>query len=113
MVNIFADVDYKVCLNTEFVRKGLINLDKSGNIKEWKAYSNYCDGSVQIRVKDKKSTEVVNAIIYELQNLKPCPIKKGFSVSQINLVDEGPTMAKILGLNMENVDGRVIEEIFT
>lgn len=189
----FADVDYKICLNTEFAKKGLINLDKSGNIKEWKAYSNYCDGSVQIKIKDKKSTEVVKTIIYELQNLKPSPIKKvytkeeaerekrvigdfdfmieasdgyyfdndwnakevinkivksrlrineydyfvathgydpmrknyrtffaaagpsikkGFSVPEIKLIDEGPTMARILGLNMENVDGRVIREMF-
>lgn len=189
----FADVDYKICLNTEFARKGLINLDENGNVKEWEVYSNYCDGSVQIKVEDKNSYEIVKTILKELGKLNPCPIKKvytkeevekekrvtgdfdfmveasdgyyfdndwnateviekieksqsrideydyyaathgydpmrqdyrtffaaagpsikkGFSLPEINLVDEGPTMAKMLGLNMENVDGRVIEEIF-
>lgn len=189
----FADVDYKICLNTEFARKGLIKLDESGKVTEWKVYSNYCDGSVQIKIKDKNSYEVVKTILKELGELNPCPIKKvytkeevekkkrvtgdfdfmveasdgyyfdndwnatdvinkieksqsrineydyyvathgydpmrhdyrtffaaagpsikkGVSLPEINLVDEGPTMAKILGLNMENVDGRVIEEIF-
>ena len=190
----FADVDYRVCLNTKFVQKGLINLDKNGEVKEWRAYLNYCDGSAQIKVKDKNAFESVKSILMELKNTAPSPIKrvytkqevelekrvtgdfdfmieandgyyfdndwnapeiinrivksksrvneydyyvathgydpmrrnyrtffaaagpsikKGFSLPQINLVDEGPTIARMLGLNMKNVDGRVIEEIFT
>lgn len=190
----FSDVDYRICLNTEFVRRGLITLDENGDIKGWKAYLNYCDGSAQIKVKDRNSSKIVENIFMELKNLKPCPIRKvytkeeverekritgdfdfmieandgyyfdndwkapkvineivksrsrineqdyfvathgydplktnyrtffaasgpsiksGFSLPEIKLVDEGPTMAKMLGLNMENVDGRVIEEIFT
>ncbi len=40
-----------------------------------------------------------------------CGIKKGIAIKKMNLVDEGPTMAKLLGLELKDVDGRVIEEI--
>lgn len=39
-------------------------------------------------------------------------IKKNFNIGPMNLVDEGITFAKILGLDMGNVDGRLLEEIF-
>lgn len=41
-----------------------------------------------------------------------CGIKKGAFIEKMNLIDEGPTMAKLLGLELKDVDGRVIEEIF-
>jgi len=41
-----------------------------------------------------------------------CGIKKGAAIGKMNLIDEGPTMAKLLGLELKNVDGRVVEEIF-
>lgn len=37
-------------------------------------------------------------------------IKKGVFVDQMNLVDEGPTFASILGFEMDNVQGRVMTE---
>ncbi|AKN30236.1 phosphodiesterase [Clostridium carboxidivorans P7] len=40
-----------------------------------------------------------------------CGIKKGAAIEKMNLVDEGPTMAKLLGLELKDVDGRIIEEI--
>ena len=39
-------------------------------------------------------------------------IKKGIVIDEMNLVDEGPTMAKLLGLELENTDGRILEEFF-
>lgn len=39
-------------------------------------------------------------------------IKRNFEIGSMSLVDEAPTMAKILGLIMKDVDGRVLEEIF-
>lgn len=41
-----------------------------------------------------------------------CGIKKGVEIEKMNLIDEGPTMAKLLGLELKNVDGRVVEEFF-
>jgi predicted AlkP superfamily pyrophosphatase or phosphodiesterase len=41
-----------------------------------------------------------------------CGIKAGAVIEKMGLIDEGPTMAKLLGLELKNVDGRVIEEIF-
>jgi len=38
-------------------------------------------------------------------------VKEGAAVEQANLVDEAPTMARMLGLAMPDADGRVIEEI--
>lgn len=38
-------------------------------------------------------------------------IKENVIIPKIKLVDEGPTMAKILGLELKNTDGRVIQEI--
>lgn len=37
-------------------------------------------------------------------------IKSGVVIENMNLVDEGPTMAKLLGFELENIDGEVIEE---
>lgn len=41
-----------------------------------------------------------------------CGIKKGAVIEKMNLIDEGPTMARLLGLELKDVDGRVVEEIF-
>lgn len=41
-----------------------------------------------------------------------CGIKKGAVIEKMNLIDEAPTMAKLLGLELKNVDGRIVEEIF-
>ncbi len=38
-------------------------------------------------------------------------IKKGAAITGCSLVDEGPTFAALLGLNMEKTDGRVLHEI--
>ncbi|HEY5562405.1 MAG TPA: ectonucleotide pyrophosphatase/phosphodiesterase [Clostridiaceae bacterium] len=37
-------------------------------------------------------------------------IKKGVQLEEMNLVDEGPTIGKLLGLDLKDIDGRVIEE---
>jgi predicted AlkP superfamily pyrophosphatase or phosphodiesterase len=41
-----------------------------------------------------------------------CGIKKGAVIEKMDLIDEGPTMAKLLGLELKDVDGRIVEEIF-
>lgn len=190
----FADVNYKICLNVAFRDAGLIKVDSDGKLTDWKAYANYCDGSVQIALKDNKDTETLNKVSDILYKLKSDPdsgikevytkeeaaakrvtgnfvfmceakagyyftndwdlkdvvnkidpsqlsetnesyyvathgydpltdnyrtffmasgagVKKGVVVPSINIVDEGPTMAKLLGLRMNNVDGKVIEDI--
>ena len=38
-------------------------------------------------------------------------IKEGVVLEEINLVDIGPTLGKILGINLQNTDGRVIKDI--
>lgn len=38
-------------------------------------------------------------------------IKKGVVLEEMKLVDEAPTMAKLLGLELQDVDGRILEEI--
>lgn len=43
--------------------------------------------------------------------IKGNKIKKGINIGKMNLVDEGPTFARILGLELKDVDGRVLEEI--
>lgn len=40
-----------------------------------------------------------------------CGIKKNVQVSNISLVDEAPTIAKLLGIELGNTNGRCIEEI--
>lgn len=190
----FADVNYKICLNVAFRNAGLINVDSKGKLTDWKAYANYCDGSVQIVLKNNKDTETMDKVKEILYNLKSDPasgikevytkeeaaakrvtgdfvfmceakpgyyftndwnldevinkidpsqfdeyndtyyvathgfdpltpnyrtffmasgagIKKGFVVPSINIVDEGPTMAQLLGLRMDHTDGKVIEDI--
>lgn len=187
----FSDVNYKICINTAFAKNGLIKLDKKGKIINCKAYSNYCDGSNQVKVMGDRNKDKVlkllmdmkesgkygiKAIYNKTQALKKrvkgnfdfmleaedgyyfdnswdekdivvkikkskarvhefgyyaathgydplkdnyksffaasgCGIKKGFRLESAKLVDEGPTMAAILGLQMKNVDGRVLSDI--
>ncbi|MFL0196580.1 ectonucleotide pyrophosphatase/phosphodiesterase [Clostridium sp. WILCCON 0269] len=38
-------------------------------------------------------------------------IKKGVIIQQMNLVDEAPTIAKLLGLELKNTDGKVLEHL--
>lgn len=38
-------------------------------------------------------------------------IKKNVVIDTMNLVDEGPTMAKLLGIEMKDADGKIIDEI--
>jgi predicted AlkP superfamily pyrophosphatase or phosphodiesterase len=38
-------------------------------------------------------------------------VKQGVVVDEMNLVDEGPTIARLLGVNLPDADGRVLEEI--
>ncbi|MEG0249591.1 MAG: alkaline phosphatase family protein [Peptostreptococcus sp.] len=37
-------------------------------------------------------------------------IKRSISINEMSLIDEGPTFARVMGLDMKNCDGRVIEE---
>lgn len=37
-------------------------------------------------------------------------IKKGAVIEKMSLIDEGPTMARLLGLNMKDADGSVLED---
>ena len=37
--------------------------------------------------------------------------KKGAVIEQACLVDEAPTMAKILGFEMEDIDGKCLDDI--
>ena len=38
-------------------------------------------------------------------------VRKGAVVEKARLVDEAPTMARMLGFSMPDIDGRIIEEI--
>lgn len=43
--------------------------------------------------------------------IKGSGIKAGIDIGDICLIDEGPTFAKLLGLELKNTDGRILEEI--
>lgn len=38
-------------------------------------------------------------------------IKEGVRLGEISLVDEGPTLARLLGISLEQADGRILDEI--
>ena len=38
-------------------------------------------------------------------------VKKGVIVEKMDLVDEGPTIARLLGVELKDTDGRVLEEL--
>jgi predicted AlkP superfamily pyrophosphatase or phosphodiesterase len=42
---------------------------------------------------------------------KGCGIETNVEIESMCLVDEGPTMAKLLGIKLEGTDGRVIDKI--
>lgn len=38
-------------------------------------------------------------------------IKKGLVIKEMSLIEEGPTIAKILVVGLRNVDGTIIEDL--
>ena len=36
----------------------------------------------------------------------------GMEIEEMSLLDEGPTMAEIMGLSLPDADGRILHEIF-
>ena len=56
-------------LNVLFRQKGLISVNKSGKIHDWKAYCQSCDGSAYVHVKDKNDTETIKEIQLLLEEL--------------------------------------------
>lgn len=40
-------------------------------------------------------------------------VNKGHSIETMNLIDEGPTIAKLMGSSLWGVDGRVRYEFFS
>ncbi len=179
----FIDVQSRIKLNTEFLKQGLIKVDKKGKVIDWKAFCNYCDGSAYVYFNNEdKTTEMkVIAILMGLQSSSCCAIEeiytseqasamgadanckfmlearegycfdnslegslieaahpehiaghgfspekadiyttfiacgngiiKGKTISEINLIDEAPTMAALLGLQMPEAEGRIINEM--
>lgn len=49
--------------------------------------------------------------MHTLLLMKGPGIKKGAVLEQASLIDEGPTFARLLGLSMEKVDGRILMEL--
>ncbi|WP_079508922.1 alkaline phosphatase family protein [Mesobacillus jeotgali] len=180
-----------VKLNVLFKERGLIQVNASGKVTDWKAYCKSCDGSAYVYVKegeDFQTKNIVTELLAELlhhpsngiekiitgkeanaigadgkafrmleaangfyfseaidgefveevtqQDAKSkkytlachgySPEKEGYhtvffaagkgicpgiSIRSMHLVDEGPTFARLLGLDLGETDGRVIEGI--
>jgi predicted AlkP superfamily pyrophosphatase or phosphodiesterase len=70
-------------------------------------------------VREKRYTFASHGYSPEKDNYKTIFIAAGNGIRQntivpsMNLVDEGPTFARLLGLNLGETDGRVIEELIT
>ena len=173
-------------------QKGLISVNKSGKLHDWKAYCQSCDGSAYVHVKDKNDTETIKEIQLLLEELlqdkqngiefilhdedakergadgnclfmleamegyyfienytgdfikeitkkdvtsskkytfgthgysptKPNyetifmaagkGIQSGVTVPYMRLIDEGPTIARLLGLHLGETDGAIVEDL--
>ncbi|WP_066399179.1 alkaline phosphatase family protein [Cytobacillus eiseniae] len=185
------DVNKAIHLNRIFLEKGLITVDAKGNIKDWQAYCNGCDGSAYIYLNSNNEKETKSAVkeildelivdpsngveqimtgeeagrrgadsacafmvearkgYYFLEHIQSEYLKEitqddvwknnkymlachGFSPEKLDyttfflmsgkgvqpneivpfmhLVDIGPTLASLLGLNLGQTDGQVIEQ---
>ncbi|MEY8349897.1 ectonucleotide pyrophosphatase/phosphodiesterase [Bacillus cereus] len=179
-------------LNVLFRERGLISVNKKGNLIDWKAYCQSCDGSAYIHVKDKNDIQTIQTVQHLLEELlqnkqngiefilhdedakergadgnclfmlearegyyftqnhtgdfikeivekdvtpskkytfgthgysptKPNyetifmaagkGIRQGTSIPYMRLIDEGPTIARLLGLHLGETDGNVIEDL--
>jgi predicted AlkP superfamily pyrophosphatase or phosphodiesterase len=180
------DEERIIYLNTLLSKKGYVDVDSKGNIKDYRAIAKSCDGSSYIYVKDKALIDKVKKVIQDFNLMHNClediyttskakemgadtdcalmleakkgyyfldelneevikkfelndvgrsgvtksthgysphkpnyttvfmasgkGIVKGKVIDEMNLIDEAPTMAKLLGIEMRDVDGRVIKE---
>lgn len=178
-------------MNVLFREKGLIHLNKKGNVKNWKAYCKSCDGSAYIYLKnkdDKETKETIENLLHKLIQEKSSgiervltggeagikgadetadymleahlgyyfkeeldeefihditnedvrskkytiashgysPLKENYStifmaagkgiqqnvvIPSMRLIDEGPTFARLLGLDLGDTDGRSIDQL--
>ncbi|WP_433742329.1 alkaline phosphatase family protein [Falsibacillus pallidus] len=185
------DESKAIKLNVLLQKRGLLQADEKGNVKDWRVYCKSCDGSAYIYVKDERDDEAKAALkelldelmkkkengiesvltgeeagvagaddtcVFMIEALKgyyfseavighyleeireqdvkekkytyAChgysPLKpdyhtifmasgKGIKqnrvVGDMRLIDEGPTFARLLGLELGEVDGRPIEEL--
>ncbi|MCP3942304.1 MAG: alkaline phosphatase family protein [Desulfobacteraceae bacterium] len=82
----FISIDTIINLNTQFVKAGLICLDKEGNMKDWKVYGLDGHGSIYIKVKDAgdlKSYEKAKKILLNLAANKKNGIDKVYDRTQL------------------------------
>ncbi|MFD0767875.1 alkaline phosphatase family protein [Bacillus sp. CGMCC 1.60114] len=179
-------------LNALLREKGFLTVNKKGEVTNWKAYCQSCDGSAYVYVKDKNDTETIGSLHRLLQEIiqdeqngieflltdeeakdlgadgnclfmlearegyyflenhtgdlireitredvtsskkytfgthgyspsKPNyetifmaagkGIRQGAIIPHMRLIDEGPTIARLLGLHLGETDGTVIEEL--
>ncbi len=69
----FLDVKYKINLNVALRQAGLITVDATGGVSDWKAYANRADGSAQITLKDPADQATEKAVAVILAQLKNDP----------------------------------------
>lgn len=78
---------------------------------------NFIDKITSVHVAEKRYTRASHGYSPNKENYKTVLIAAGkgirqnIVVPQMSLVDEGPTFARLLGLDLGNTDGRVMEEI--
>ncbi len=73
------DTNNIIRLNSLFVKKDLIRVNKNNKVKSYKAITKSCDGSCYVYLKDKSSTEKVHKILLEEMRKKRSGIEKIFT----------------------------------
>ena len=73
------DTDKLIRLNSLFVEKELIKINRKNKVKSYKAITKSCDGSCYVYLKDKSSIREVQEILLEEMNKEQSGIEKIFT----------------------------------
>ncbi|MGL4849353.1 MAG: ectonucleotide pyrophosphatase/phosphodiesterase [Clostridium sp.] len=82
----FKDADFVIKLNKFFIDNNLITLDSKGNIKDYIAYMNFCDGSAYVYVKDEEFVKPIYTLISNFSKENNNCIKSILSSKEASLL---------------------------
>ncbi|MGL5649713.1 MAG: ectonucleotide pyrophosphatase/phosphodiesterase [Clostridium sp.] len=82
----FKDAEFVIKLNKFFIDNNLITLDSKGNIKDYIAYMNFCDGSAYVYVKDNDLDKLIYNLISNFSKENNNCIKNILSSKEASLL---------------------------
>lgn len=114
----YMDVHTRIRINAAFKETGLLTFDAKGKLVSWKAWANYCEGSAQVTLHDRRDSATHREVVEVFAGLQRKPqgvVETVYTREQVESMKVGEQidyiLAALLGLEMPEAGGRVLTEI--